>query len=171
MNNTIKFTVMGILIAMLLVTSSILAVAVTSGKGPVELLFPVGEAEAITIVSATSDANVEEVELEGEAYEVDADDGKEYTVDANTGEITTVEEDLPNSAANGSPVSESEAKAIAVAEVGGEVTDFEVERRNGNIVYEVEIQKNGKEADVHVDAQTGKIVEIEWDDESDEDDD
>lgn len=51
-----------------------------------------------------------------------------------------------------------EAKALAVKEVGGTVTEIELEKTRTGFVYEVEVKSNGVEYDLDIDAQTGKVV-------------
>ena len=50
-----------------------------------------------------------------------------------------------------------------MAEVNGEVTDVEIERKRGKEVYTVEIDDNGDEVDVFVDTETGYVVGTERD--------
>ena len=165
---------LGCLSVVLVLSSTLLVAALSTGKSPAELLFPVSEQQARAI--AQRHGTVQEVEsatASNPKYEVEVFDGmreREVTIDATTGAVVATEEDIDASEADNSPITEDEAKEIVLREVGGRVTDVEVERRNGRIVYEIEIQKNGEEADVHVDATTGTIVSIEWEDEEEDDD-
>lgn len=54
------------------------------------------------------------------------------------------------------------AKQIALQAVSGTVDDVELERKHGRVYYEVEIKRSNslKEADVHVDAVSGKVTAI-----------
>lgn len=61
------------------------------------------------------------------------------------------------------------AEEVALKEVQGTVEDVELDRENGSHVYEIEIntgKKNGDDDDVtvYVDAVTGKMLYVEWDD-------
>jgi len=57
------------------------------------------------------------------------------------------------------------AKAIALERAGGgTVTDIELERRRGRLVYEVEVKINRQEYDVRIDAATGEILRFRLDD-------
>ena len=67
-------------------------------------------------------------------------------------------------------VSESEAKRIAAAETGGKATDTDTDTFEGKTVWEIEIQKDGKEADVLVDMETGAVLAVEWEEDDDTDD-
>ena len=69
-------------------------------------------------------------------------------------------------------ITSEEAKGIAIGAVDlalvGEVTDVELENEDGNIVYAVEFTKDGIETDVKIDADNGKVLKVESDnDESD----
>ncbi len=57
------------------------------------------------------------------------------------------------------PVTEEQAKVIALKKVPGKVTDVAIEKKRGKHVYVVEIQTEKKgEKDVFVDMQSGAIV-------------
>ena len=51
-----------------------------------------------------------------------------------------------------------EAKALAIKEVGGQVTEIELEKTKSGYIYEVEVKSGGVEYDLDIDAQTGKVV-------------
>ncbi|MFX3632755.1 MAG: PepSY domain-containing protein [Candidatus Pristimantibacillus sp.] len=59
-------------------------------------------------------------------------------------------------------IGHTKAKAIALQEVPGTIDNIELEREHGKVYYEVEVRKSNKidEVDVHVDANTGKILAI-----------
>ena len=74
----------------------------------------------------------------------------------------------------GSKLTEEQAVSIAKKAVDlsvvGEMTDIELEKENGVLVYAVEFTKDGIETDVKLDAVSGSVVKIESDlDEEDED--
>ena len=46
----------------------------------------------------------------------------------------------------------------------GAVTDIELERRRGRLVYEIEVKINRREYDVRIDAATGEILRFRLDD-------
>ena len=57
-----------------------------------------------------------------------------------------------------------EAKAIALKKVAGTVEKSEIEDEDGVVVYGFEIQaKNGEVKDVKVNAQSGKVLKVESD--------
>lgn len=63
-------------------------------------------------------------------------------------------------------LSEAAAIEIALAEVPGEITETELEREDGKLVYEFEIiaAADGKEMEVEIDAETGAVLEVEAED-------
>ena len=66
----------------------------------------------------------------------------------------------------------SQAKSIALKSVEGKVDDVDLERRNGQTFYEVEIDRTGKpDVTVRLDAYTGKVLAVVNDDDYDDDDD
>ena len=59
-------------------------------------------------------------------------------------------------------ISEEEAKAIALREVPGKVTDITIETKSGKESYVVEVDAdNGPEIDVIIDMETGEILGVE----------
>ena len=55
------------------------------------------------------------------------------------------------------------SKAIAVEAVGGKVTEIELDREKSGDIYEVEVQSEGIEYDLDIDAKTGKVLRTEKD--------
>ncbi|HEY0429950.1 MAG TPA: PepSY domain-containing protein [Pyrinomonadaceae bacterium] len=65
-----------------------------------------------------------------------------------------------------------EAKAIALKEKNGTITDQELEKKKGRILYSFDVRTtDGKVFDVEVDAQNGKVLKVEEDKEDEKDDD
>lgn len=60
-------------------------------------------------------------------------------------------------------ISYEEAKRIALAEFSGEIDDIELDTEDGRLIYEVEIERGDKEAEIEIDAYTGEIILIEID--------
>jgi uncharacterized membrane protein YkoI len=104
----------------------------------------------------------QEIELETEHgqtfYKIESDDDSSNSTASQT---TT------------SALSVEEAAKIATNEVNGTITEVEKEMEHGRLEYKIEIQSDQGEADVRVDAETGKITRVEFDDDSrvDRDDD
>lgn len=64
-----------------------------------------------------------------------------------------------------------QAKTAALKEVKGYVDDIDLEREHGKVYYEVEIEQDNGEVDVHIDALTGKVLSVLNKDTKDDDDD
>lgn len=62
-----------------------------------------------------------------------------------------------------SVISVDEAKRIALNTFAGEIEDVDLERENGRLIYEIEIERGDKEADIEIDAYTGEVIVIEID--------
>jgi uncharacterized membrane protein YkoI len=127
---------------------------------------------------------VEDIELENESnkavYEVDIEkDDIDYDlyIDAYSGEIYSVDRDdhhddddfdddnLSNSNQNSKNIiSQADATAIAEKAVNGKVFEIEKDEDDGLIKYEVELKTDRGEAEVEIDASTGKVLDVEWDD-------
>lgn len=60
-------------------------------------------------------------------------------------------------------ISVDEAINIALKEFPGEVDDVDLEREDGRLIYEIEIERGDKEAEFEIDAYTGEIIVIEID--------
>jgi uncharacterized membrane protein YkoI len=124
---------------------------------------------------------VEDIELEKESnkaiYEVDIEkDDIDYDlyIDAYSGEIYSVDRDddndddddnLSNNKQNNkSTISQADATAIAEKAVNGKVIEIEKDEDDGLIKYEVELKTDRGEAEVEINASTGKVLDVEWDD-------
>lgn len=61
-------------------------------------------------------------------------------------------------------LTEAQASNIALKQVtGGKVTKIELDHDNGRYVYEVELRTADGEADVDIDANTGKVLSFDQD--------
>ena len=121
---------------------------------------------------------VEEIELETKSgklvYEVDIEkDNVDYDlhIDAYSGKIYTIDRDdddyvnSSNSSQNHkSIISRADAIPIAEKAVNGKVVEIEKDKDDGLIKYEVELKTDRGEADVEIDAASGKVLDVEWDD-------
>lgn len=110
------------------------------------------------------------------------DDGRlvEVYVEAATGAVLEIEYDDQDYPLPVSPVTSPElpepidairATEIAFAEVGGRLIEVDRTRRDGRLLFEVEMrQPDGQQVEVYIDAVTGDVlrVERERDDETDE---
>ncbi|GAE35637.1 PepSY domain-containing protein [Halalkalibacter akibai] len=93
----------------------------------------------------------------------------EIVMDAQTGTINTitlrekgVENEQPPETLD--VIGEEEAVRIALTHVAGKVDDVELEEENGRLVYEIEIEVGESEANVYIDAFTGELITIKWED-------
>nr|WP_263328268.1 PepSY domain-containing protein [Neobacillus sp. Marseille-Q6967] len=102
----------------------------------------------------------QEIELETEHgqtfYKVETDDNQNASANSNAGSTS---------------ISVEEASKIATNKVNGTITKVEKEVEHGRLEYKFEIQSSHGEVDVRVDAETGKITRIDYDDDQYEDDD
>ncbi|NYE05457.1 putative membrane protein YkoI [Bacillus niacini] len=100
----------------------------------------------------------QEIELETEHgqtfYKIESDDDSSNSTASQT---------------NTSALSVEEAAKIATNEVNGTITEVEKEMEHGRLEYKFEIQSDQGEADVRVDAETGNITRVEFDDDSRDD--
>ncbi|MCT8136611.1 PepSY domain-containing protein [Anaerobacillus sp. CMMVII] len=107
---------------------------------------------------------VYEIEVKNEQYEY------EFKIDQQTGEIIKIEkDDRDHKRKTLSPtiIPIDKAKEIALNEVAGKIDEIELERENGAYIYEVEIetdQYGDDDVTVYIDAVTGKVLYVEWDD-------
>ena len=81
-----------------------------------------------------------------------------------------VEADDSNStaAANANFITMEKAKEIAISKVNGTVVEIEQELEHGRMEYKVELNTRTGEAQVRIDAETGKVVRVEHDDDKDD---
>lgn len=141
------------------------------------------EAEKIALTKAQG--HVESVEFKnyhrfGPPYfEVDIENGqKEYHlhIDAYSGDVLKMKEELDMDDDWDDNFSEevnsnkqniiSSKKAIEIAEkaVNGKVIEMDKDEDNGRLIYEFELRTSKGEADLDLDAITGKVLNVEYDD-------
>ncbi|KON89620.1 hypothetical protein AF332_24230 [Sporosarcina globispora] len=149
-----------------------------SKKDAVQDLITIEEAKKIALTEA--EGRVESIELErasGEQYyEIDIENGKEdfdIKINALDGEIISIDKDRDDDDDNDQSEKEisgeniiSEQKAIEIAEkeVNGTMKEIEKDEDDGRILYEIELKTTNGEADVDIDAATGKVLKVEIDD-------
>ena len=63
-----------------------------------------------------------------------------------------------------------EVKQIALQEVNGVIEEIELEREANTALYEVDIEKDHIDYDLHIDAYSGEIYSVDRDDDGDDDD-
>ncbi|SDD10009.1 Uncharacterized membrane protein YkoI [Melghirimyces thermohalophilus] len=140
---------------------------------------------------------VEDVDLDDQGsrkvyeIELDGDQGEyEIKMDADTGDIMKVEQNRTEHRAakadekdkndkkqqhpkGRQPISEAQAKQIALSQAEGTISEIELDRNDGRLVYEVEVEDGQQETDMEIDAYTGKVLfmSMENDNGDDQDDD
>ncbi len=140
----------------------------------------IGTKKAKAVALKKVKGKVEDVELEKEGgkryYEVDIDrENKEYEVhvDAYSAKILKVEKDSDDDDDRDGKVSKSvkksiisKTKAIAIAKkrVNGKVIEIEKDDDDGRYKYEIKLRTKKGEAEIKIDAVTGKVLEVEFDD-------
>ncbi|MBN6204878.1 PepSY domain-containing protein [Ralstonia pickettii] len=113
---------------------------------------------------------VYDMEIKGENVkydlEVDADTGevlevKEKSYKNNKEQAVKTENNIENNKEN--IISVKEAEEIAQKEFSGTLTEIELDEDDGRYVYEVELREGAQEAEMEIDAVTGKILELDID--------
>jgi hypothetical protein len=102
----------------------------------------------------------------GQEIELETEHGKTfYKVE------TDDDSNIPSTpSTKSSTLSIEEAAKIALNKVNGTITEVEQEMEHGRLEFKFEIQTNRGEADVRIDAQTGEVTRVEFDDDDDRDD-
>lgn len=92
--------------------------------------------------------------------------GTEVWVDATSGDVLDQRsEEVPSEARDGAPsFTAKEAVEAAETAVGsGSVTDLDIDRERGTVIWEVTVEDNGNETDVKIDASSGEVLSQEQD--------
>ena len=111
--------------------------------------------------------NIPEIK-EGQEVELETEHGQTfYKVESDDDDDSS--KTSPSQPTNTSALSVEEASKIATNEVNGKITEIEKEMEHGRLEYKFEIQSDRGEADVRVDAETGKITRVKFDDDSRDD--
>ncbi|HHU19891.1 MAG TPA: hypothetical protein GXZ58_06720 [Bacilli bacterium] len=119
-------------------------------------------------------ATIIKIELEsddGQRYyeiEMHTDDQEvEIEIDAYTGKVIMIEYERLEGSRKGNSeiISMDEAKQIALAkEPGAKIIEAQLDRDDGKYYYKIEMETSKYEIEVEIDAQTGKIIDIDYDD-------
>jgi uncharacterized membrane protein YkoI len=156
-----------------------IAAAVTDEGGDPRPTLAREEAEAAAVEEVPGSVVATEADDEGGravwSVEVEGDDGTRHEVDvADDGSIVgrdTDDEDEGDDDADApvdpaeATVSQADAEAAALAEVPGTIRDSHLEREDGGLEWDVDVDgEDGQRHDVQVDADTGAIVEHDTDD-------
>ncbi|MCM3741241.1 PepSY domain-containing protein [Oceanobacillus luteolus] len=127
------------------------------------------------IALSEQDGHIDDIELESEDgfvyYEVDIENGEaEYDIyiEAYTGEVLKVEaddnDDDKENETMKNIISAAEAKKIAIDQVGGKVVEFDLDEDDNRYEYEIELETNRGEVEMTIDALTGEILEVDFED-------
>jgi uncharacterized membrane protein YkoI len=151
------------------------AVKPTATVSTEKTLLSIDEVEKIALQKVNG--VVESIELEKErgktVYEIDIEkDNIDYDlhIDAYSGEVYSVTTDDDDFDDDGYHISHSklisQAKAVAIAEkeVNGKMVEVDRDEDDGRIKYDIELKTSNGEAEVEIDASTGKVLEVEWED-------
>jgi uncharacterized membrane protein YkoI len=114
---------------------------------------------------------------QGKLYDVkvDAQSGSVVKIDKNDqdrneGEYSdkeTNDEQEGEKADDSVKVTKEEASKIALNQVNGDITEIDVEKEGNEVVYSVTIQnKQGQKQEVKIDAESGKVIKVEADDQN-----
>lgn len=101
--------------------------------------------------------------------EIEKDQSQEVVINEKENEKSNKDQEKKQSTAQGKNeskvaiISIEEAKRIALEEFSGEIEDIELDIDDGRLIYEVEIERGDKEAEMEIDANTGEIIVIEID--------
>lgn len=175
--------VLGVLIVMLIGLSSVLITALGIEVAPqtTSQTREISPEEAKSVALSAVPGTFQKLEVETEngkpVYEVEIKSQnvvQEVKIDLQ-GRILGIETDEDEEISSSELekidglITEERAKEIALERVAGKVIDFETEREGNRIVYGVEVDDGTEIAEVEIDASTGEILEVEYDDDDDDD--
>jgi len=143
----------------------------------------ISSSKAVNIALSKADGYVESVDLEKKNgkrfYEIDIekeDIESEIKVDAVTGEILSIKEkrfdnnddwdereDVTTSATT-KYITTQEAIKIAEKEVNGKVREIDRDHDDGQVIYEIELETSKGKVELDLDAITGKVLKVEYED-------
>jgi uncharacterized membrane protein YkoI len=108
--------------------------------------------DSVHLEDKTISSNVKGMEQTQSEVKVEVDDSNSSSA-ATTTKLITAEK----------------AAEIAIKEVNGTVEEIEKELEHGRMEYKVELNTSTGEAEVRIDAETGKVVRVEHDDDDKDD--
>mgnify|MGYP001612836171 FL=1 len=187
MTRTIEKIILGVLVIAIISVSSLFIAGLDTNKSPETQESQkssnfISLDQAKTIALEVTDGTITEAVLGKEngisVYEIEVTNGNLETgvkIDPSNGNIIDVEtekeeeittEDLKRIEEK---ITEAKAKEIALNEVNGRVIKVDIEKEGGRVLYDVEVKEGNNIAEVEIDAETGEVIEVEWeDDESDD---
>lgn len=137
---------------------------------------PLPESEIRSIVQGQTAGMIESVQLNIDktnqpVYQVEVIDKHQkqvFLVNAINGEILTKKEQTEeknNDQPKTTQISQTDAERIAKNYLNGNIDNVELESDSTGIYYIVEIETANDEAEIQIDAISGKILSVTWDDE------
>lgn len=134
------------------------------------------ESEIRSIVQGQTAGMIESVQLNNDqtnqpVYQVEVIDNNQkqvFLVNAINGEILTKKEQTEvknNNQPKTTQISQPDAKRIAKNYLNGKIDNVELESDSNGIYYIVEIETANDEAEIQIDAISGKVLSVTWDDE------
>jgi uncharacterized membrane protein YkoI len=141
-------------------------------KGKLIYSFDIRTSDGITEVWVDAKSgeviNVEKESAEKEAAEKSKDNKKDDDDEESDASQKANQEKYAKQA----KITMDEAKAIALKAKNGTISDQELEKKKGRILYSFDVRTaDGKVFDIEVDAKTGKVLKVEEDKEDEQDDD
>ncbi|MCY9014830.1 PepSY domain-containing protein [Bacillus inaquosorum] len=99
-------------------------------------------------------------------YTIQKEDGKTYEVKVDMQAKAVVSADqISSEDQQKTPITKKEAKTIAERETGGTADDADLEENEGTLIFEVDVDlPDDKEATVKINAYTGKVANIVYED-------
>ena len=160
---------------------------------PQETLPAEGLSEAEAKATALEHAGVAEADTTGMLVKLEMDDGMlqydvefyagdmeyDYEINATTGEILGFDHEWDHdhhhsqagaagNSAEGGQFTQEQAISLALSQVSGatqeHITQFKTDYDEGRLIYEIEIRYNNTECELEIDANTGQILELDFDD-------
>jgi uncharacterized membrane protein YkoI len=126
---------------------------------------------AIAVGATNNDTQAEDTIHQEDNKVSSSVNGKKVEVEREHGQtVVKVEANGSNSSTSTTKLNTAEKAAeIAVSEVNGTVVEIEQELEHGRLEYKVELNTSTGEAKVRIDAETGKVVRVERDDDKNND--
>ena len=102
----------------------------------------------------------------------DDDDGKydDKYDDNPTGKVNSSTKVVTTTHTSNQTISQADAVQIAENEVNGKMYEVDLDNDDGVTLYEVELKTDQGKAEVDVDASTGNVIKVEFDDQNNDDD-
>ncbi|MCY8717313.1 PepSY domain-containing protein [Bacillus spizizenii] len=99
-------------------------------------------------------------------YTIQKEDGETYEVKIDMNAKAVVSADrISGEDQQKTPITKNEAKSIAERETGGTADDADLEKSEGTLIFEVDVDlPDDKEATVKINAYTGKVANIVYED-------